>query len=83
MSIINRIVFTFPVPVFYLITGCFVKEECLIPFAKKKAQTLLVPYVVACIVIVIVSGIISTFSETDALVTIAVMPVSFSTSRIR
>lgn len=52
---INRIVFTFHVPIFFLITGYFIntKREML-DFIKIKFRTLIVPYIVTCIVIVII-----------------------------
>ncbi len=53
-SIINRVVFTFHVPVFYLISGYFISaEEKLSSFFVKKLRTLIVPYYLTCAVIVL------------------------------
>ncbi len=50
---INRVVFTFHVPVFFFITGYFLSDKKSIKdFIKNKARTLLVPYAVTCAVIV-------------------------------
>lgn len=52
---INRIVFTFHVPIFFFITGCFTnKKRDLNDFIKNKARTLLVPYIITSIVIIII-----------------------------
>ncbi len=51
---INRFVFTFHVPIFYFITGYYTKKQTNISaYIKKKARTLLVPYAVASILIII------------------------------
>ena len=68
LAMINYVVFTFHVPIFYLFTGYFMKQEPVALFVKKKAHTLLVPYAVTCISIVMLSGIVSAFYATDALV---------------
>ncbi len=53
---INRVVFTYHLPVFYLVTGYFMNDrESYGRFVLKKARTLLVPYAIACAGI-IVSG---------------------------
>lgn len=52
---INRIVFTFHVPIFFFITGYFTnKKRDLNGFIKNKARTLLVPYIISSIVIIII-----------------------------
>lgn len=52
---INRIVFTFHVPIFFFITGYFTnKKRDLNGFIKNKAKTLLVPYIITSIVIIII-----------------------------
>ncbi len=54
---INRVVFTYHLPVFFLITGWFVNDRRpLGSFIKRKAQTLLLPYLAACIAMIL-SGI--------------------------
>ena len=53
-SIINRVVFTFHVPIFYLISGYFISaEEKLSSFIVKKLRTLIVPYYLTCGIIVV------------------------------
>ena len=50
---INYVVYTFHVPIFFLITGWFVSRRLGVgAFAKKRARTLLVPYAVTCLVII-------------------------------
>ena len=52
---INRIVFTFHVPIFFFITGYFTnKKRDLNGFIKNKARTLLVTYIITSIVIIII-----------------------------
>ena len=52
---INRIVFTFHVPIFFFITGYFTnKKRDLNGFIKNKAKTLLVPYIITSKVIIII-----------------------------
>ena len=54
ISGINRFVFTFHVPVFFLISGYFISEgEKLSSFIVKKLRTLIVPYFLTCGVIVV------------------------------
>lgn len=55
---VNKVVFTFHVPVFFLITGYFTGSKLTIKkFIKNKARTLLLPYAVTCMVIIILSTI--------------------------
>ncbi len=55
---INRVVFTFHLPIFWLITGYFTREgETLSGVVKKRFRTLLVPYYTSCIIIIIESCI--------------------------
>lgn len=50
---INRVVFTFHVPIFFLISGFFISEKTsLSEFMKKRIRSLIVPYVCTCIVII-------------------------------
>ena len=54
---ITRVVFTFHVPIFYLITGYFVsRKEGVRDFAVKKARTLLVPYFATSLVMIAVAA---------------------------
>ena len=49
---INVVVYTFHVPVFFLITGWFLSRRMdFATFTKKRARVLLVPYVATCLVI--------------------------------
>ena len=63
---IVRVVFTFHVPVFYIITGYFLKKEEIIHFIKRKAKTLLVPYVITCASVVLLAGAAEAFRGGDA-----------------
>lgn len=58
ISQINRVVYTFHVPIFFFITGFFLQsggDE--ISFIKKKARTILVPYAVICGVIIVLGSL--------------------------
>lgn len=51
---IQQFVFTFHVPIFFLITGYFITEKRSIKaFIKNKFKTLIVPYICTCIVIIL------------------------------
>ena len=53
-SLINRVVFTFHVPIFFFITGYFMSSKYKIgDFIKKKFRTLIVPYIVTCIAMIL------------------------------
>ena len=63
---INRVVYTFHVPIFYFITGFFVSDRrSVADFTKNKSRTLLVPYFVTCGVMVLI-GIIIGYTDGDA-----------------
>lgn len=50
---IRRVVFTFHVPIFYLITGFYISaKRTRAAFFRRKLRTLIVPYAVTCCVIV-------------------------------
>ena len=54
---ITRVVFTFHVPIFFLITGYFVsRKEGVRDFAIKKARTLLVPYWITSMVMIAIGA---------------------------
>jgi len=54
---INRIVYTFHVPLFFLITGYFMDNRRNVSdFIKRKARSLLVPYYLTCLVIILISA---------------------------
>ena len=56
---INRIVFTFHVPIFFFITGYFINRKRTIKeFVVNKIKTLLIPYVCTCFVIIVLSVLI-------------------------
>ena len=58
ISSINKVVFTFHVPIFYFISGYFMHggyDEAV--YIKKKARTLLVPYAVTCAIIIILGAL--------------------------
>ena len=49
-AVINRVVYTFHLPLFYFISGYFIDERAtLSAFVRKKARQLLVPYYVTCL----------------------------------
>lgn len=53
---INRVVFTFHVPIFFFITGYFTDtRRSVSEFVRVKARTLLVPYYVTCFVIIVIA----------------------------
>ena len=53
-------VFTFHVPIFYLITGYFISDrDSVWEFTKKRFRTLVVPYYITCVAIVILSVVMN------------------------
>ena len=55
---INQVVFTFHVPVFYFITGYFLgKKSSVKAFIRQKARSLLVPYWITCLFVILFSCI--------------------------
>ena len=63
---INRVVFTFHVPIFFLITGYFINNrDTIISFIKKKIRTLIVPYYVTCFVIIVLAAVIELVKTQD------------------
>ncbi len=70
---INRIVFTYHLPIFYVLSGYFINEKMdRWTFIKKKFQHLIIPYFVICLMIVVFSIPISKIQG---------MPVSEQLSR--
>lgn len=56
---ITRVVFTFHVPIFFLITGYFVNTKGSVrDFVRKKAGSLLVPYYVTSLVMIVIAALI-------------------------
>ena len=62
---IVRVVFTFHIPVFYLITGYFMKEEPVLLFLRKKAKSLLIPYLITCLTVVLLQEIVAAVQGAD------------------
>ena len=62
---IVRVVFTFHIPVFYMITGYFMEKEPVSLFLRKKVKTLLMPYFITCIVVVLLQGLSALFHGMD------------------
>ncbi len=56
---INQVVFTFRVPIFFLISGYFMKPEDDVSFVKKKAKQLMFPYIITCVCIIVGATIAS------------------------
>ena len=53
---INRVVFTFHVPIFFFITGYFISDKCEVNiFVRNKVRTLIIPYLITCFAIVIIA----------------------------
>lgn len=66
----ERFVFTFHVPLFFLLSGYFLSTKVsFLPFMKQKARQLLVPYYVTGVVLLIVATVVNHFvwPEIDAL----------------
>lgn len=50
---INRVVFTYHLPIFFLISGYYLQSSLSIPsFTKKKVRRLLLPYFFSCLVLI-------------------------------
>ena len=61
---IKRFVFTFHVPIFFFITGYFMRiGDSEISFIKKKARSLLVPYAITCVVIIFLGTVKSLYTS--------------------
>ncbi len=66
IEIINRIVFTFHVPIFYLITGYYVSNKRSIKeFVQNKIRTLIVPYTISCFVMTVLSVLKNRITQRD------------------
>ena len=63
IALINRVVFTFHVPIFFILTGYFIRQEPIGSFVKKKVKSILVPYAVTCIVIILLAGAIALIQD--------------------
>lgn len=61
---INRVVFTFHVPIFFLVTGYFTNDnQTMVEFVKRKFRTLIIPYMLTCGMIIALAAIFSFPSE--------------------
>ena len=57
---INRVVFTFHLPIFFIITGYYLKtDESFKAVVKKRFRTLIVPYFLTCAAVIIFAVIIN------------------------
>jgi fucose 4-O-acetylase-like acetyltransferase len=55
---VNRVVYTFHVPIFFLITGYFITESTkFYLIIKKRIKTLIIPYYTTCLCIVMFNGL--------------------------
>ena len=53
---INKIVFTFHVPIFFIITGYFISSKySMKEFIKNKFKRLIIPYIITCLLMIIIS----------------------------
>lgn len=65
---VDRVVFTFHVPIFYIITGYFLSKKYeLKTFVKDKVRTLLVPYGITCVAMVLFGMMFATFFQESVL----------------
>lgn len=63
-----RVVFTFHVPIFFFITGYFTNRKLPVKeFVINKAKTLLIPYAITCVIVVVISIIKSFLMSGNAL----------------
>lgn len=61
---INRVVYTFDVPLFFIISGYFLSEKSSVKqFVKRKFRTLIVPYCITAVIIVILGTVTGFFSQ--------------------
>ena len=65
VDMIARVVFTFHVPIFFIITGYYIKPSEFLPFLRKKTYSLLVPYIITCLVMAGIAIIIAFFKHAD------------------
>ena len=54
---IVRVVFTYHVPMFYIISGYLIKREKYCSFLKRKIRSLFIPYVITCLIVTVLQGI--------------------------
>ncbi len=54
-----RVVFTYHVPIFFVIAGYLIKEENVCFFVKRKMCSLLIPYAITCMTVVVLQSIVA------------------------
>lgn len=65
---IQRIVYTFNVPIFFMITGYFTNDKTPFPrFAKRKFRTLIVPYLLTCLVMILTALLTASLTGNDVI----------------
>ena len=69
-SSINRMVFLWHLPVFFLLAGFFMKPVSDGAMIRSKARRLLVPYYITCLVICIIAGIKTAIGRGDTVETV-------------
>lgn len=62
---INRIVFTYHLPVFFLVSGYLLNKRSDLVFIKHNFQKLIKPYISTCIIIVIIATLLSFLEKGD------------------
>ena len=71
ISEVNHVVFTFHVPIFFLVTGYFSNTKLSIgEFVKNKIRALLVPYVCTCILTIVFAAALAWMQGGDVVYTI-------------
>ena len=59
-ALIYRVVYTFNVPIFYLVTGYFMNTEIsLAKFIKKRFKSLVIPYLITCLVMIFLAFLLN------------------------
>ena len=69
-STINRLVYLWHLPVFFLISGYFLKIRPNTQFIKNKVQSLLIPYYLTCAAICVTGAVSSLLTGKDVLETV-------------
>lgn len=67
-GVIYKTVYTFDIPIFFMITGFFIDEnDSFLHFIKRKFQTLIVPYYIVCTIVILFAMLIGFFTAGDPL----------------
>ncbi|MCR4783785.1 MAG: acyltransferase family protein [bacterium] len=64
-STINRVVFTYHLPAFFLISGYFTRKEKIVDYIKKKLRTLIIPYNISVILMMLSCAVVSFFGKIE------------------